>query len=43
MIGNVSTTKRKVLDKYYTYSVGFKYWEDFTEEVSSKDLEGQAV
>jgi hypothetical protein len=31
-----------VLDNYYTYSVGFKYWENFASDVYVEDLEAQA-
>jgi hypothetical protein len=42
MTANVSTTKRKVLDNYYTYSVGFGHWENFVSDVQIEDLEAQA-
>jgi hypothetical protein len=42
MTATVSTTKRKVLDNYYTYSVGFVHWENFASDVSVEDLEEQA-
>jgi hypothetical protein len=43
MTANVSTTKRKVLDNYYTYSVGFEYWENFVEDVRFEDLDKEAI
>jgi hypothetical protein len=42
MTANVSTTKRKELDNYYTYSVGFEYWENFASDVFIEDLEAEA-
>jgi hypothetical protein len=39
---NISTTKREVLDNYYTCSVGFVNWVDFASENVVQDLEAQA-
>jgi hypothetical protein len=39
---NISTTKREVLDNYYTCSVGFVNWVDFASENAVQDLEAQA-
>jgi hypothetical protein len=42
MTANVSTTKRQVLGNYYTYSVGFEYWETFASDINIKDLDAEA-
>jgi hypothetical protein len=43
-VNNQSTTERKVLDNYYTCSVGFVHWDTFDVVILSiEDLEAQSV